>query len=282
MTVLTVSAQVEVDRLFSEARADDPLWEIGLFNAFVTLPKYRGSSEYNVYAVPLPYMIYRGDVLQADRDNVRGLFFEAGRFALDVSVLATVNDDDSVREGMPPLATFLFEAGPELKCTLVQDPPSASQLYLSLLVRGALGIGSDRTLDSSYEGLNARLHLNFLNRRMFGNDAIEFGASLGVAAADRDFNAYYYTVAPRFETAGRPAYEARSGYAGLSASATLLVRLNRSLALRTYVRWENLSGSVFADSPLVSTENNLTMLMALAWTLLESNEKAHRPLSGAL
>src|SRR5690349_18225110 len=49
---------------------EKPLWEAGLGVGAVTFPDYRGSDQANVYPLPLPYFIYRGKFLKADREGL--------------------------------------------------------------------------------------------------------------------------------------------------------------------------------------------------------------------
>ena len=51
---------------------EKPLWEAGLGIGALAFPDYRGSDEVNTYPVPLPYFVYRGKFLKADREGVRG------------------------------------------------------------------------------------------------------------------------------------------------------------------------------------------------------------------
>jgi len=57
-----------------------PLWELRLFNSVVRLPLYRGSGEYKVYFLPIPYLIYRGQNFQSDRGGIRGVFYRSEFF----------------------------------------------------------------------------------------------------------------------------------------------------------------------------------------------------------
>ena len=57
------------------ARADEkPLWEAGLGIGALSFPDYRGSDQTRLYPVPVPYFVYRGDFLKADRNGLRGEF----------------------------------------------------------------------------------------------------------------------------------------------------------------------------------------------------------------
>ena len=48
-----------------------PLWELGVGVAGLRLPDYRGSDQSRGYVLPLPYIVYRGTWLKADRDGAR-------------------------------------------------------------------------------------------------------------------------------------------------------------------------------------------------------------------
>src|SRR5690606_7190588 len=84
---------------------------------------YRGSNHYRPYAVPLPYFLYRGRVLKADRDGVRGDFWSNHRMEFNISVDGSLNgnsDDNRLRRGMPELESAV-EFGPSLNIRLTGD-----------------------------------------------------------------------------------------------------------------------------------------------------------------
>ena len=60
----------------STAAPAGPLWELGIGAAAVRLPDYRGSDQAHSYLLPLPYVVYRGKILRADRDGARALLLE--------------------------------------------------------------------------------------------------------------------------------------------------------------------------------------------------------------
>ncbi|MEQ9735677.1 MAG: MipA/OmpV family protein, partial [Algiphilus sp.] len=98
-----------------------PLWELGLGAAGISLPAYPGSDEQQFFGAPFPYVVYRGRVLRADEDGVRGLFFSSERLRLEVSGNGTPrvdSDEIEVREGMPDL-DLSFELGPSLHVDLI-------------------------------------------------------------------------------------------------------------------------------------------------------------------
>jgi hypothetical protein len=52
-----------------------PLWEAGVGVAGLSIPDYRGSDERHGYLLPLPYLVYRGDILRMDRKGMYGLLY---------------------------------------------------------------------------------------------------------------------------------------------------------------------------------------------------------------
>jgi hypothetical protein len=52
--------------------AELPLWEVGAGVAVIDFPDYRGADERRVLVLPFPYVVYRGELLQADREGLRG------------------------------------------------------------------------------------------------------------------------------------------------------------------------------------------------------------------
>ena len=101
---------------------EKPLWEAGPGIGPLRFPDYRGSDEASLYPVPLPYFVYRGDILRADRDGVRGRLFNREYAELSVSVSGTIpvqSEDNTARRGMPDL-DYLVELGPRLQWTVAR------------------------------------------------------------------------------------------------------------------------------------------------------------------
>src|ERR1700733_10908151 len=120
------------------ARADPkPLWEAGLGVGVVAFPDYRGSDQEQVYPLPVPYFIYRGDFFKADRNGVRGEFVKRDWVELSFSANATVPVDsnhDHARFGMPDLRSTL-ELGPDLEFHLWHSLDSHVKLDAELPLR---------------------------------------------------------------------------------------------------------------------------------------------------
>ena len=91
--------------LVSSARADPvPLWEAEAGFAYIDFPHYRGSDERESYLLPMPYVVYHGDVLKVDRGRICGMLYHTDKTEPDVSLNGSVPvKNDRARQGMPDL-----------------------------------------------------------------------------------------------------------------------------------------------------------------------------------
>jgi MipA family protein len=259
-----------------EAPPERPLWEIGLFTGAVRLPHYRGSDEHSSYVMPLPYLIYRGEILRADRDGLKGIFWSTERIETELSFSGSPPpaDDNNARDGMPNLNAVL-EVGPGIKFYLT-DRKAQNPLYLRAGVRAAVSVDKD-DLDMAYEGIHGDLKLIYRNRTWFEEQGVFIGRSAGIDFANREYHDYFYRVDQMYARPGRPAYDAEGGYSGFSLSANALKKLSDRWSVGAYYRWDNLSGAAYENSPLVKTENNHTVGLALIWKVLKSEKTSRYP-----
>lgn len=247
---------------------EKPLWELGLGVGVLALPDYRGSDEGRGYVLPIPYAVYRGEFLKADRKGVRGELFESDRIELNVSAAASLPVDstrNAARAGMPDLQPTV-EIGPSLELTLWRG--SDDSLELRLPVRTAV------TLESSPRSAGwvatPNLNLDLAGRGPLSGWKLGFLA--GPVFGDRRQHDYYYGVAPQFATPARPAYEARGGYAGLQFIAAMSRRFN-GYWVGAFLRADTLRGAVFEASPLVRRDTYMAGGVGIAWILGESRER---------
>jgi hypothetical protein len=105
-----------------------------------------------------------------------------------------------------------------------------------------------------------------------GHPGWKFGLFTGPLFANRRYNAYFYSVAPQFATATRPAYEATGGYAGTQSLLALSKRFPKYW-VGAFMRYDTLSGAVFADSPLVAREGYWTAGFGIAWPIGASSQR---------
>lgn len=249
-----------------------PVWELGVFVGGVRIPHYRGADEYDTYVLPLPYFIYRGKYVQADRDSVRGIFYQTDKFETNISLYGNppVDDDNEARKDMPELDA-IFEIGPAFKW-FFNSRASVDPLYLKAALRGAFSIDIDGSFNTAYRGLHGGINLIYNNRTLMEELGIAFSLNIGVDFADEKLNTYFYDVEEAYVRSDRPFYDADAGYAGLSISGSLQKSITETISFGVYSRWENVSGAVYEDSPLVKEKNNVIIGCALIWRFLESVE----------
>lgn len=247
-----------------------PLWEVGAGFGGLLFPDYRGSDESKLYPVPVPYFVYRGDFLKADRDGVRGELFRGSGIELKLSINATIpvsSDNNDARAGMPDLKSTL-ELGPALDVSLWESADERMRLELQVPLRAPV------TLESSPRGigwlLSPRLNLDVAD--VGGFSGWNLGLGVGPIFADQRYHDYFYSVDPEYATAWRPAYEADGGYSGAQFVAALSKRYPR-FWVGGYVRYDNLSGATFEDSPLVRRRHYAAAGFAVAWILGQSSEQ---------
>ena len=253
------------------ARAEDrPLWEAGIGATVLSFPDYRGSNERRPWVLPFPYLIYRGDFLQADERRVRGLLAKLDRVELDASFNATVpvkSGENQARQGMPDLDPTL-EIGPSLNVMLAQSDNRWTQFELRLPVRAVVATDLRH---AAFAGWVFEPSLNLDVQGVFGT-GLRFGALAGPMFSDRRHNEYFYSVDPTFATPERPAYSPGGGYAGTQLILTLSKRF-RDVWIGGFVRWDTLKNAAFDNSPLVKTSQYFASGIAAAWILGESTAK---------
>jgi len=250
------------------AGVTEPLWELGVGVAGFRFDDYRGSDHSNTYLLPLPFFVYRGPLLRADRDGARAILFSGQRVVVDVSLGASVptkSKDEGARSGMPDLAGT-FEIGPNLVVELWQASDRRTKVELRMPVREAItlerspraiGLTFSPNLNLDIGGLPGKGNLGFLAGPLFG---------------DQRYHQYFYSVAPEFATVGRPAYTAPGGYAGWRATTAFSRRFGNAW-FGAFVRYDNLHGAVFAPSPLVRKETTFTAGFGISWIFATSSQR---------
>ena len=247
-----------------------PLWEVGVGLFPSTFPAYRGSEDQQYYLLPFPYLVYRGNYLRVDRDGLRAQLFDTDRVQINISVNASVparSDDSRVREGMPDLDPTV-EIGPSLNI-LLAELTDRHRLKMRLPVRSVIATDLGGTEQA---GWIFNPHLKLESENVFG--AWDAGLSLGPLFGSGKYHAYYYAVDPQYATATRPVYSASGGYSGTLALASLSRRFNH-VWMGGFIRYDQLSGAQFDDSPLLETDHSLMAGIAIAWIFKQSS----RPLS---
>ncbi|NMG16226.1 MipA/OmpV family protein [Aromatoleum bremense] len=252
--------------------ADDekPLWELGAGVGVLQFPAYRGSDENRVFVLPVPYVIYRGEFLKADRRGLRGTFFDTERVELSLSLAASPpasSEDVDVRAGMEDLEPTV-EIGPSLDVRLWQSADERRKLRVRLPLRVGLTVESHP--ESTGWQFTPQLNLDW--RDPAGMDGWTLGLVAGPVFGDRRQHRYFYGVDVRDATVTRQVYDAQGGYAGTQFLAALSKRFPGGW-VGAFVRYDTLAGAVFLDSPLVTSRNYFAAGFAVTWLIDESSQR---------
>jgi outer membrane scaffolding protein for murein synthesis (MipA/OmpV family) len=244
--------------------SQQPLWEFGLGIGAVVFNDYRGASGVHGYPLPVPYFIYRGDILRADRDGLHGRLLNQRYVEFDLSANATApvfSRNSAPRSGMPNLASTL-EFGPSLQGHLWRTDDGRLRLDVRTPVRNAVTLASPPRSIGWVFAPNLSLDYRAAGRAAGWN----LGLLGGPLYAQRRYHEYFYGVAPTYATAVRPAYEAPGGYAG----SQLLLAVSRRYPnywIGAYLRHDWLQGAVFLDSPLVQQRSYWSGGIAIVWMI---------------
>lgn len=256
--------------LQQQAVAEDlPLWEIAIGAGGISQAYYTGTKQRRSYNFPVIFPVYRGDFLKSDDRGFRAEFFKKPNVKLEMSMdfnLGVVSENVDLRQGMADVPNQ-WQVGPSLEVTLARN--ERSKWLLNLPARAVFAVDSDATDISGY---NFSPNLSY--SRYFSTGSIPWRASIGtqVQFGTADYHRFYYEVAPQYATADRPAYEAEAGYSGARATFSLLSKTSRNLFI-AFARYDNISGSVFDDSPLVETNENVTVGFLYAYYLFQSKKR---------
>lgn len=246
-----------------------PLWEVGLIGGFASTPTYPAANERTQRVLALPFLIYRGEVLRADRDGLSARVLHTSDVDFDVGFSASLPsraNDSIARQGMADLGTLL-ELGPRLKWTLSRPSPD-SRLQLQFPLRAVLELRDG----VSAQGLILEPELNFQKRHVGAGWSL--AASIGAVFGDRKRNNFFYGVAPQYATVSRPTFDAQAGLISSRLSLSTSKHLNSDWRLFGFLRFENYAGTANQASPLHLQTNATSVGLALAWTLGRSERRA--------
>jgi MipA family protein len=238
----------------------------------VAFEDYRGSGSSHVYPLPIPTLWYYGKFLKSDRDGVRGTLFNQDRVELNLSGNATTPvTNDRERYGMPNLKSTL-ELGPSLDLHLLRSDDARIKFDLRMPLRAAFTVeSSPRMIGWTF---TPRFNLDIADPLGFAG--WNLGLLTGPLFADRRYDDYFYTVAPQYATATRPAYQAVGGYAGTQAIAALSKHFPH-FWVGAYMRYDTLTGAAFIDSPLVQRKSYWATGFGISWMIHRSSTMVEVP-----
>ena len=249
-----------------------PLWELGLGIGALHQPYYAGTKDTRTFAFPVPVPIYRGDIFKSDEDGVRAQLAEDDLYKLDLSLdfnLAVDSDDVDLREGMDDIDSML-QIGPSLEITLAKTKNTRWELNLPVRANFAIdGSGIDES------GFTFSPNISYFREFDWLNKPWRAGIALGPQFGSNEYQNVYYGVDREFVTTSRPEYSADSGYAGSRLLMTLRSR-NQDRVWVWFLRYENIEGAEFDDSPLVETNDAVSIGFIYSRFLFKSKQTVSR------
>lgn len=244
-----------------------PLWEIGAGFAGIDFPVYRGSDERKSYLLPVPYVAYNGEVLQVNRERVRGLIFKRDAVEMDISINGSVPARGaSTRKGMPDLDPTL-ELGPSLNLHVLYTEDKKNTFDIRMPLRAAISSDFKHFRHSGWL-FQPQLNLDFHDIERSGWNV---GLVGGVIYSDRRYHGYFYNVEPQYATVNRPAYTSAGGYSGTQFIFAFNKR-HPGYWTGGFMKWDSLKGAVFADSPMVKSKEYFTVGCAITWIFDKSDK----------
>ncbi len=244
------------------------VWDAGVSFASLSFPAYRGSKVRETLALPLPSFSFSSEKLSLGRDGAKVDVYDARRVHFNLSAAGSLpvdSDDIPLRSGMPDLSPSI-ELGPALIIVL---PCWRGWVCLQeTLARGVIASDFEQV-----ETIGWTLQPRLTFRRSAPKQARhkhDWDITLGPVYATRLYHDYFYTVEPRFATTERPAYQARSGFSGWRFSLTHVYQFGE-FGIYSYVSYDNMRDTAFADSPLLETKDYVLGGIALRWTLWGSH-----------
>lgn len=248
LAALTVAAAPA--RAAADAETRDWQWNAGLGLASLVYPSWRGADDSNSLVLPAPVFSIWTDNAELGRGGIRSQRALGERLFVRASISGSLpanSDDSPLREGLPDLDATL-EAGP----ALVWFSPDfgAWHLRLEALLRGVFTVNFT---SPQWLGLTFQPRASLVWSRGSAQSRTQwFGRiAAGPIWAEGKQHRYYYGVTPAQaeNNALLQPFAAAGGYSGARINASLSWTRGK-VAVSSYVGYDDLSHTAFADSPL--------------------------------
>ena len=250
----------------AQTAEEKPLFELGAIGAGGTFPDYPASGQNHFQALPLPYLIYRGEYLQLAANSIRGILFKSERVNIDVSASGALpTHDDAARLGMPGL-DYMAQIGPRLNILLARDA-TGGKYALQLPLRAVV---SSDFKSVAYRGLVVSPEINYTHLNFLGSGGT-LRLWIGPEFATARLMDYYYAVAPKFVIPGRPQYTATGGYLGSHLDLTYRYPLNERSSIIAYTGPTLYAGATNEGSPLFKKQYGMSAALAFSYSFYESD-----------
>lgn len=228
--------------------------DLGVGLGYTQIPHYIGAAQKHQYLIPYPYVYYKSDKIEFNRNALNASLWQHEKWLVDWSAsgnLALDSDDNQLRKDMDDLA-WVLEFGPALRYFWLGDKESDDSFSAIFAIRH--GIGFDK-LDLEHVGFLFEPGLRYQAHYQVSNWQLKLTASWQLVYADQNYNSYYYSVGADQVTENRGFYQADSGL----NSQRLSLGLTASQGdwwYGAFLRYNDLASSSVKDSPLVAKERD--------------------------
>ena len=255
-------------RALPRRRRRNPCGNSGSAWAQSPFEDYRGSDTTHAYPLPVPYFVYNGKFLKADRDGVRGTLFNQDWFEINLSFnLTTPVRNDRERSGMPDLASTV-ELGPSFDFHLFRSDDAQGQARFA----HAAARGSDGRSLAPLIGWTFTPRLNLDIADPLGLRGLESRTLWPVRCSPI---AAIMNISTRSHRSMRRRRARNIQAPGAMPARSLMAALSKRFPkfwVGAYMRYDTLAGAAFIDSPLVQRKSYWSGGFGFAWMIRKSSQ----------
>ena len=255
----------------ADARPAKPRWVINAGIFANISPAYQASDQSSSRVIPFVFPIYNGESIQVGEGGMRVSAVKEKVFEIDGSVggaFPADSDNIEVRRGLPDL-NFLVAIGPQLVIHLhpllgYNNPIHNTDFRLQ--TRAVFSTDFSR-IDSRGYVLEPNLKYTYEPNKQLG---IKFNLELASQFATEALHDYFYQVEPEFETATRPAYNAKGGYLGSQVGFSVSYRFTTAFRIISGIKVNLHQGAANEKSPLFRRDVTTSATIGLIYRLYAS------------
>ncbi len=240
----------------------------GIGLALFLAPAYPASDSERFFVYPYPYWDYESPVLHLHHEHLRAKWAPDSPLSFGLGANGSppaAAGSPAARAGMPALLPT-FAIGPDVMYALAWHPGG---LRTALGARVRYRFAVDSSFRITGVGTSASGFVEWHSPR---GRTWPIVISLGPVFRSRGVNDYFFGVQAPYATAGRPAYGAPGGYAGVRLTGAISTRMG-PIDIAFFARYRNYRGAVFAASPLMKASNTVIVGTAVVWVFLRSRSQ---------
>jgi outer membrane protein len=271
-TLLALILFAPVHASLEAVRSKKPLYEFGVFGGSAFLPDYPAADEGRIRTLGAPQIRYRGLRYRSDEeDSLKARIFLNPLYGFDLSVsgaIATNSEKNEARTGMKDL-DWVGEIGPRFYLFLVRT----EKLWIRVFFPVRWATSTDLK-SITYQGI---VFAPAMSARYYFDNS-KFNSIILSATrthTTHQMQEFYYQVDEKDATAERPAYDAKAGYMGSSASLSYIYERGHT-GIYTGVSGASYKGAANAGSPLHKADYNYAVYLGFSYLFFQSEARGYQ------